>query len=201
MHCGGLTVSEDTAGLYDEPPVGEAHLYKFNEELGKWQFTGGGDLNSEAKGSGVRYNKGKPPMHYIPFEQQLTVLQKHWREECDSVFLVLEYLAKFERRQVDIDALLTSLQVSDLEAAAYVWDHGARKYSAWNWAKGMAWSIPLGCISRHAKSIIVDREEIDPESGCSHWGHIVCNLLMLDHYRRYYRAGDDRPPATVFEEG
>ena len=149
-----------------------------------------GDVNSDAKGSGARYNEGKPPMHYIPLRQQLIVWKGY---KSFGYGRIMEELSAFEQREVKMWNVISLLTLNDLREATYVWDYGAKKYAPWNWAKGMAWSVPLACISRHMQAILVC-EELDPESGCSHWGHIVCNLLMLEHYEWFYPEGDDRPP-------
>jgi len=70
--------------------------------------------------------------------------------------------------------------------------YGRRKYAGWNWAKGMAWSIPLECAVRHILALLVG-EEIDPESGLSHRGHAQCNIIMLITFLETYPEGDDRP--------
>lgn len=204
MLDGVMTMGENTAGYYDKPPAGDEHLYR-QDENGKWVFAGAlpegvGDVNSDAKGSGARYNSGKPPMHYIPFRQQLILFDRYLDNRRD-IRLVMQKLAEFEAGGDSAiwDILMHLVELSDIHDATYVWDYGAKKYAAFNWAKGMAWSIPLACISRHIQAIIVHGEEFDEESGCKHWGHVVCNLLMLEHYSVFYREGDDRPPASVFE--
>jgi hypothetical protein len=107
-----------------------------------------GDVNSNEKGSGARYDLGKTRYELIP----------------------------------------THLLASTADVFAY----GAQKYAAWNWAKGMPWSKVIGCIKRHLAAI--ERgEDIDPESGLPHIGHLMCNALMLEHYRTAYPEGDDRP--------
>jgi hypothetical protein len=107
-----------------------------------------GDVNSEARGTGARFNDNKPDFSLIP--------------------------------------LVT------LEDEARVWMYGKRKYAAWNWAKGMDWSIPLACALRHL-SAFQQGEDIDPESGLPHLAHAMCNLRMLTLYSRNYPEGDDRP--------
>jgi len=87
---------------------------------------------------------------------------------------------------------LSLIPISTLEDEARVWEYGKRKYVAWNWAKGMAWSIPLACALRHLAAW-QRGEENDPESGLPHLAHAMCNLRMLTLYSRTYRAGDDRP--------
>lgn len=79
-----------------------------------------------------------------------------------------------------------------LGSCADVFEFGANKYAAWNWAKGMKWSVPYACIMRHMAAWYRG-EDIDPESGKPHLGHVMANLLMLEHYARAYKVGDDRP--------
>jgi hypothetical protein len=107
-----------------------------------------GDVKSKKKGSGARYNDGKPNFSLIP--------------------------------------------LSTLEDEAAVWTYGERKYAAWNWAKGMSWSIPLACALRHL-SAWQRGEDIDKESGLPHLAHAMCNLRMLTLYSKTYKEGDDRP--------
>lgn len=114
-----------------------------------------GDVNSQEKGSGARFNTGKIDLSLIP--------------------------------------LIT------LEDEARVWEYGKRKYAAWNWAKGMAWSIPLACCLRHL--LAWQRgEENDPESNLPHLAHAMCNLRMLTLYSRTFKEGDDRPIKWIGEQ-
>ena len=107
-----------------------------------------GDVKSDAKGSGARYNDGKPDFSLIP--------------------------------------LVT------LEDEARVWMYGREKYAAWNWAKGMDWSVPLACALRHLAAF-QRGEDLDPESGQTHLAHAMCNLRMLTLYTKTHLEGDDRP--------
>jgi hypothetical protein len=107
-----------------------------------------GDVNSEAKGSGARFNGGKPDMSLIP--------------------------------------------LCTMEDEARVWMYGKNKYAAWNWAKGMPWSVPLACLLRHLGAW-QRGEEVDLESGLPHLAHAMCNLRMLTLYAKTYPEGDDRP--------
>jgi hypothetical protein len=54
----------------------------------------------------------------------------------------------------------------------------------------MDWSIPIGCALRHMTAIALD-EVHDEESGHPHWGHVMCNLIMLEHFMLRYPEGDD----------
>lgn len=107
-----------------------------------------GDVASTDKGSGARFNTGKPDYSLIP--------------------------------------------LCTMEDEAKVWAYGKQKYAAWNWAKGMAWSVPLACLMRHMAAW-QKGEELDPESGLPHLAHAMCNLRMLTLYSKTFTEGDDRP--------
>jgi hypothetical protein len=78
-----------------------------------------------------------------------------------------------------------------LEGEARVWMLGEKKYTRWNWTRGMKWSIPVGCLLRHLAAW-QRGEDTDPESGEAHLDHIACNIRMLQLYRTEYPEGDDR---------
>lgn len=78
------------------------------------------------------------------------------------------------------------------EDEARVWMYGKNKYAAWNWAKGMDWSVPFACLMRHMAAWQMG-EENDAESGLPHLAHAMCNLRMLTLFAKTYPAGDDRP--------
>ena len=78
-----------------------------------------------------------------------------------------------------------------MEDCARVFDYGRKKYAEWNWAKGQAWSAPLGCLLRHLAAW-QRGEDNDPESGLPHLGHAMCNLVMLSTFAQTYPEGDDR---------
>jgi hypothetical protein len=107
-----------------------------------------GDVDSQERGTGARFNDGKVALDLVP--------------------------------------------LSALEDCARVFDYGRRKYAAWNWAKGMGWSDPYGCLLRHMAAWF-NGENNDPESGLPHLGHAMCNLVMLATFARTYHEGDDRP--------
>ena len=121
-------------------------------ELEMDEKKGIGDVNSDAKGSGARYNDGKADISLIP--------------------------------------------LCTLEDEARVWMYGKQKYAAWNWAKGMNWSVPLACAMRHIAAW-QRGEELDAESGLPHLAHAMCNLRMLTLYSKTYPEGDDRPPKDL----
>lgn len=162
-----------------------------------------GDIHSDARGSGARFNGGKAKVEYIPMRVLLD--QRGARYEVKHSLLLDEMalaVAGFEEGHDEQAAAGLELLFSNstLEECCAVFDFGAKKYKAWNWAKGMPWSVPLACIKRHWLKLAAG-EENDPESGHSHLGHIACNLVMLVHYVRHYPEGDDRPPPSIFNRG
>lgn len=89
-----------------------------------------------------------------------------------------------------------------LAGVARVLMGGQVKYAAWNWAKGMPWSVCFDCTIRHLFKWWYLGEELDKESGEHHLDHALCNLLFLRHYTLSFKAGDDRPPSYVdFAQG
>lgn len=107
-----------------------------------------GDVNSQEKGSGARFNNGKLDFSLIP--------------------------------------------LCTLEDEVRVWEYGKAKYAAFNWTKGMPWSIPFACMMRHMAAW-QRGEANDLESGLPHLAHAMCNLRMLTLYATNYTEGDDRP--------
>lgn len=69
---------------------------------------------------------------------------------------------------------------------------GRIKYDEWNWASGMKWSVPLGCIGRHALAVLTG-EDIDVESNIHHIGLIMCNIVMLKTFTNTFPDGNDLP--------
>ena len=100
--------------------------------------------------------------------------------------------ARFNDNKAD----LSLIPLCTLEDEARVWMYGKAKYAAYNWAKGMDWSVPLACALRHL-SAWQRGEEIDPESLQPHLAHVMCNIRMLMLYSKTYPEGDDRPPKEL----
>ena len=83
---------------------------------------------------------------------------------------------------VDFDAL---------ESMVRVLEHGAQKYDAWNWKKGLPYVSVTESMLRHIYAFLRG-EDIDPESGLPHTGHIMCNAMFLDYYTQHCKDMDDR---------
>ena len=68
---------------------------------------------------------------------------------------------------------------------------GASKYGDSNWRGGLAWSRTLGALLRHVLAF-QDGEDKDPETGCSHIAHAMCNCMFLLNYEETHPELDDR---------
>lgn len=104
--------------------------------------------------------------------------------------------ARFNGGKIDFSLIPLSTMVDE----ARVWEYGKAKYAAWNWAKGMDWSVPFACLMRHMAAW-QKGEECDPESGLPHLAHAMCNLRMLTLYAETYPQGDDRPTKWLKDLG
>jgi hypothetical protein len=157
-----------------------------------------GDVNSDAKGSGARDNAGKPQTDLVPvrfWRDTLTPSLLHKDGTDGFVIYALHCLTRFQEGHDDsIVNFFKGLEPHMLEGAVPVFEFGAKKYAEWNWAKGMDWSVPTGCIIRHAIKIAAG-EAVDAESGERHSGHIMCNMVMLGWFAQFYPEGDNRPPS------
>lgn len=76
-------------------------------------------------------------------------------------------------------------------------EHGAEKYGAFNWRKsdGIEIMTYLGAILRHTNAVL-DGEDIDPESGALHLGHIMAGCCVLIDAMNEGKIIDNRPPKT-----
>lgn len=164
-----------------------------------------GDVNSNELGSGARNNAGKPDYSLIP----LTTITAAYPNLPDAIKLTLDYITEFQMEQDSTDGEMPFKQSQLLKKAiyimkehlpdaAYVFEYGRKKYAAWNWAKGQKWSIPIGCIGRHAEAI-GKGETNDQESNQAHAGHILCNIIMLRWFVAHYPAGNDLARLPQFQ--
>lgn len=69
---------------------------------------------------------------------------------------------------------------------------GAEKYGPWNWrTAGINLTTYLGAMRRHLDAII-DGEDIDPESGFHHLGHVMAGCGIVLDARKHGKLNDDR---------
>ena len=153
-----------------------------------------GDVNSAERGSGARFNDGKIDLTLLPpwCWEELS-----HRVDPDNLLRLfygteLEHLIRFWEGDDDsIEIVIDGLSDDDITGAAEVFAYGAKKYAAWNWAKGMPWSVPMACYLRHM--LLADPESVDAESGMPHRWHASCNLIMLAQFAQLCPDMDDRP--------
>jgi len=75
---------------------------------------------------------------------------------------------------------------------ADVMTEGAKKYAVRNWERGMAWSIMIGCSSRHVLKFLCG-QRYDDETGCHHLAMAAWNLLALMTYDLREIGDNDLP--------
>ena len=151
-----------------------------------------GDVDSNEKGSAARYNDGKPELAQIPMVKWMRRAQ--CRDSLDTGWVV-EVLNHWHCYQCTgnhrhLMEAFEAVPVSRLRLAADVLTYGADKYAQWNWTKGQSWSVPFNSGLRHLAAWL-DHEDFDPESGLSHLGHFICNVLFLSQYSLAYQEGED----------
>lgn len=165
-----------------------------------------GDIDSEERGTGARANSDKPRFELMPL-YQLAYISQSVRgsvlpSDVDKDALIW-HLSNFQRHRepeqlyagiVDAALLMRGpsteeiedpFTLMDLAPVCDVWVYGLKKYAAFNWAKGQPMSVPMGCAMRHVIAYL-DGEAVDPESGCHHLAHYICNLQMLLHFHFFY---------------
>ena len=161
-----------------------------------------GNINGTARGTGARFNDNKPDLSLIPLTiiAGSTMPGAFGDPEIDSLHFSLSALGLFQTTG-DGEHIMDALTAINnrWRDAARVFEYGKKKYAAWNWVRGMDWSVPLACAARHALAIL-EGEETDPESGLPHIGHYMANLVMLAHFVRWYPEGNDLPPPEFFRD-
>lgn len=85
-------------------------------------------------------------------------------------------------------ALLSGPALTEI---AKVLDFGSRKYAAWNWKGGFAWSRLAGALLRHIFAWL-GGEDKDVETGLSHLAHAGCCLMFLLDFEANRLGTDDR---------
>jgi len=82
---------------------------------------------------------------------------------------------------------------------AKVLAHGAEKYGADNWRKGLPWMRTYASVLRHM-FLWAKGEDCDQESGISHLAHAACNIMFLLEWRYSHRELDNRVWRTPLKE-
>ncbi len=78
-----------------------------------------------------------------------------------------------------------------LEGLVRVLEYGAAKYAPDNWKKGMPVTQVSESLMRHLFAFLRG-EDVDPESGCRHISHVMCNVMFLEYIMREKPHYDNR---------
>jgi hypothetical protein len=78
-----------------------------------------------------------------------------------------------------------------LEDMVRVLEFGAEKYSVDNWKKGLPTKEIVESMLRHTFAYL-NGEDLDPESGLPHLGHIQCNAMYLSYMGKHKPEFDNR---------
>lgn len=71
---------------------------------------------------------------------------------------------------------------------------GAEKYGPWNWRDNQVEIMTyLGAMRRHIDAVI-EREDLDPESGFHHLGHVAAGCAIVLDAKAQGTLVDNRPP-------
>ena len=107
-------------------------------------------------------------------------------EEKDAQQALRYNQGKLQWSLVDFDSL---------EGLVRVLEYGAQKYSKDNWKKGMPVTQVTESLMRHLFAFLRG-EDVDPESGCRHISHVMCNTMFLEYILREKPHYDDRTTTT-----
>lgn len=78
-----------------------------------------------------------------------------------------------------------------IEEVARVLGFGAAKYAADNWREGISHRRLISAAYRHLGALNRG-EQLDPESGLPHTGHLGCCIMFLDWMQKHRPDLDDR---------
>ena len=93
---------------------------------------------------------------------------------------IVEAASKYANRFNSGKPQWSIVDFKSLEPMVRVLEFGAKKYSRDNWKKGMPINEICDSLMRHLVSYM-GGEELDPESGLHHIGHIQCNAMFLSY--------------------
>ena len=85
-----------------------------------------------------------------------------------------------------------------LDALARLYTEGAKKYSADNYLKGMAWMRLYDSMRRHEQKWLAG-ETFDPETGAHHMIAAAWNCIAVFCLETRGRGEDDRPEQLTLE--
>lgn len=102
-----------------------------------------------------------------------------------------DYKEKFADRFNDGKPQWSMVDFKSLDDMVRVLEFGAKKYSRDNWKKGLKTTEIVDSMLRHIYAYL-NGEDVDPESGINHTGHIMCNAMFLSHMHMFRKDMDTR---------
>lgn len=127
-----------------------------------------------------RYNTGKLRWSLVD-----------WKAISSMVRVLMYGAHKYSVFRNQAGDIITGAEISP-EAAAKL---EVESTGAQNWRKGLKVTETCDSLQRHLLSYL-EGEDIDPESGESHMGHIMCNAMFLEWLRHNRPDLDDRFNST-----
>jgi hypothetical protein len=124
----------------------------------------------------------------MSFEKKITkeTPQKDTERYTDEMQALRYNQGKLEWSLVDFDSL---------EGLVRVLEYGKNKYARDNWKLGMPVTQVTESLMRHLFAF-AKGEDVDPESGCRHISHVLCNAMFLEYILREKQHYDDRKPSN-----
>jgi len=118
----------------------------------------------------------------VPYMDKPGVINrsKEWPDE--QQYADRHNKGKLEWDQIDFESL---------EPLVEVLMFGETKYSRDNWKKGQLITELLGSLFRHVIAF-QKGEDLDSESGKSHIGHAMCNLMFIQYVLNNHKNFDNR---------
>ena len=130
----------------------------------------------------VRYKYDLVAKKTVPYTDEPGVINrsKEWPDE--QQYADRHNKGKLEWDQIDFESL---------EPLVEVLMFGETKYSRDNWKKGQLITELLGSLFRHIIAF-QKGEDLDSESGKSHIGHAMCNLMFIQYVLNNHKQFDNR---------
>lgn len=120
-------------------------------------------------------------------DNPITFLQAAEQVACNEINADIDFVMSGESNiekalRYNTGKLQWSLvHFKSMEPMVKVLEFGAKKYAPKNWMKPMDKKVILESMMRHM-SALMDGEDVDPESGISHMGHIQCNSMFYNYH-------------------
>ena len=121
-----------------------------------------------------------------------TIREEMAKEVDDFTKALLDRDRDEQALRYNQDKLQWSLvDFNSLEGMVRVLEYGADKYARDNWKKGMPVTKISESLMRHLFAFL-GGEDIDPESGCRHISHVLCNAMFIEYIIKEKSNYDDR---------